>query len=86
MALSELDEGVITQEEYAKAIERQAEINTQAIEALISQALHRQDVESRLDELESFEDCLTLEAREAGACDAIHKRANELRDKLKENI
>jgi len=37
-------------------------------------------VEARIDELDLMHDMLSLEAREAGACDYIHKRTNQLRN------
>ena len=53
-----------------------------AIVELVSTHQDRRTIEARIDEVNSLHDDLSLEAREAGACDAIHKRTNHLNEQL----
>lgn len=46
--------------------------------------IQREVKKGRVEELDALHDDLSIEAREAGACEAIHKRANSLLDRLEE--
>jgi len=73
-------EGLHNPKEDGLYNELRAKRDTEALKQAVNQLI----LQERIKELEALHDDLSLEAREAGACDLIHQKTNKLIDQLKE--